>query len=208
MGFKFGAITTPGGYRMDEVASALQKACRRSNVDDALYWATELDLAGYGNYAWQRLKMVASEDIGVANPDLPAQLHALYANWTAEKKKDTAHAHGRNQFVHAVILVAQSKKNRMVNHACWIFYKGERDSRPIPDEAKDMHTSAGRAMGRDVIHFIEESSRVIDPDGSDGGDGDAYEARAHAQARARIASGAPKPTGPTYAGQPPTALPL
>lgn len=201
MGFQFGAITTPGGYRMDEVASALQKACRRSQVDDALYWASELDLAGYGNYAWQRLKIIASEDIGVADPLLVVQLAALYESWTEEKKKKTERAHGRNQFFHAVLLVARAKKSREVNHACWVHYGGERDSRPIPEEARDMHSAAGRAEGRGIEHFIEESSKLIPPS-----EGDEYQERAHAQARARIASGAPKPTGPTYAGQPKLGL--
>ena len=31
-----------------EVASALQKCIRRGLADDALFWATELDIAGFG----------------------------------------------------------------------------------------------------------------------------------------------------------------
>lgn len=42
------ANTTPGGYNCGEVTSAMQKCLRRGLDEDALFWATELDLAGYG----------------------------------------------------------------------------------------------------------------------------------------------------------------
>ena len=34
----------------------------------------------------------------------------------------------------------------------------------VPDHAKDMHTGEGSRMGRDMIHFIEESSAVVNED--------------------------------------------
>ena len=58
----FADLTTPGGYRIGEVTSAMQKCIRRGLADDALFWATELDLAGYGEYVFKRLRIMASAD--------------------------------------------------------------------------------------------------------------------------------------------------
>jgi hypothetical protein len=48
----FSAFKTPGGYAMGEVRSALQKEIRRGNELEALFWLSEIDLAGYGAYAF------------------------------------------------------------------------------------------------------------------------------------------------------------
>ena len=63
--FRFAEQITPGGYRCDECASALQKTIRRGEERDALHFATELALAGYGGYVWKRLRIIASEDVGL-----------------------------------------------------------------------------------------------------------------------------------------------
>ena len=45
---QFGQLTTEGGYLNSECTSAMQKCIRRGLEEEALFWATELDLAGYG----------------------------------------------------------------------------------------------------------------------------------------------------------------
>ena len=65
----FSQTITPGGYLMGEVASAMQKEIRRGHEREALFWATELDLAGYGDYVWKRLRIIASEDVGLADTE-------------------------------------------------------------------------------------------------------------------------------------------
>lgn len=55
----FAEVSTPGGYRCGKVASAMQKCIRRGLADDAPLWATELDLAGYGEYVFKRLQIIA-----------------------------------------------------------------------------------------------------------------------------------------------------
>jgi hypothetical protein len=52
MAKRFGELPTPGGYDCGVAASALQKTIRRGLERDALFWATELDIAGYGNYVF------------------------------------------------------------------------------------------------------------------------------------------------------------
>ena len=68
------------------------------------------------DYSWKRLRIMASEDVGPAEPDLPATIEALYRTHSdLKKKKDEAHAPQRLQLVHAGILLAQL--NRIVDHA-------------------------------------------------------------------------------------------
>lgn len=55
-------ITTQNGYRLDEVASSLQKAIRRGDEPEALFWALEL-YPRYHKYMWGRLMVVSAEDI-------------------------------------------------------------------------------------------------------------------------------------------------
>ena len=155
----FSEIDTPGGYKCGEVASAMQKCIRRGMADDALFWATELDLAGFPEYVWKRLKIIASEDVGLADHAAPAIIHALYQHWLGQRKKaDTKHAPERLFLVHAVIYLAQTTKSRMVDHALIVHYEGKRPPREIPDFALDKHTGRGRARKRGWKHFWEHGA--------------------------------------------------
>ena len=115
-------LKTLGGYLNSECTSAMQKCIRRGLEEEALFWATDLDLAGYGAYVWKRLRIIASEDIGLADPNLWVQVRVLY-----ERKKDRSPAE-RLFLVQAVLLCVRAKKSR--------------------DFALDMHTSRGRRMDR------------------------------------------------------------
>ena len=109
-------------------------------------------LTGYDEYAWKRLRIMASEDVGPAEPNLPATIEALYHTYTdLKKKKDETHAPQRLQFVHAVILLATARKNRIVDHAL-IHHFGNHATlkRDIPDCAPTSarHGASGWARGR------------------------------------------------------------
>jgi replication-associated recombination protein RarA len=157
----FAQTITPGGYAVGEVASAMQKCIRRGLSDDALFWATELDLAGFGEYAWKRLRIITSEDVGLADQLAPATIQALYQSWLDQrKKKDSRHAPERLFLVHAVLYLAKAKKHRIVDHALVVMYEGRRDPRPIPDFALDRHTQRGRTAKRGWAHWWEEGSRL------------------------------------------------
>ena len=84
---QFGQLTTPSGYLNSECTSAMQKCIRRGLEEEAPFWATELDLAGYGAYVWKPLRIIASEDIGLADPNLCVQVRMLYENWIEQRKK-------------------------------------------------------------------------------------------------------------------------
>jgi replication-associated recombination protein RarA len=157
----FAQLKTLGGYRNSECTSAMQKCIRRGMEEEALFWATELDLAGYGAYVWKRLRIIASEDIGLADPNLSVQVRLLYENWIEQKKKKDDRSLAERLFlVHAVLLCVRAKKSRMVDTALITMYRSDRPKRKIPDFALDMHTSKGRAAHRGVDHFFTEGAAI------------------------------------------------
>lgn len=169
----FAEQSTAGGYKCGEVASALQKSIRRGLEEDALFWATELDMSNFGEYVWKRLRIIASEDIGQADPGVAVRLRALYDNWRDQRKKeDSRHAPERLFLVDAIMTLCRAKKSREVDCALIVFYEGVRGLRPIPDYALDRHTGRGKAKHRAWRHFWEEGARL------DTGDIPVYEPRA------------------------------
>jgi replication-associated recombination protein RarA len=167
-------LRTRGGFLLSEVVSALQKSIRRGLLDDSMYWAVEMDLSGYGEYLWRRLRIITSEDVGPGNPDLPATIHALYTWWKELKARPGGGA--ELYLTHAIILLCRSEKTRVVDHVLTVHYYGHDDlHREVPDHALDMHTQRGREMGRGLDHFFEDGARVH-PEAEDP-DKPAYEAQ-------------------------------
>lgn len=157
----FAELHTPGGYKVGEASSAMQKCIRRGLADDALFWATELDLAGYGEYVFKRLTIIASEDIGLGDLHAAVLVATLRENWRDQRKKrDARHAPERLFLVHAVLYVAHAPKSRLIDHALIVHYEGPREHREIPDFALDRHTSRGRTAKRAWKHFWEEGARL------------------------------------------------
>jgi hypothetical protein len=170
----FGQRKTVGGYVCEEVTSAMQKCIRRGMEEQALFWATELDLTGFGEYVWKRLKIIASEDVGLEENSLRAvTVRALYDNWLEQRKKnDSKHAPERLFVVHAVLALSRSYKSRVVDNALIVFYEGKRNGFEIPDFALDRHTQRGRRLKRGWGHFFSEGvGPLMQPDAT-------YEARA------------------------------
>lgn len=155
-----GPPPTRGGFDAYEVVSALQKAIRRSNPEQAVFWAVELYESGYANWLWKRLRTICSEDIGPADRYLPAQIATLN-EWSDRERPKGG---GGMEMVHAVLLLASARKSRV---ACWSVIAMAAPGEPrfqIPDEALDQHTRRGRSMGRGLPHFMAEAQKLIDPD--------------------------------------------
>jgi replication-associated recombination protein RarA len=155
---------TANGYARDEVVSALQKAIRRSQERPALFWAQELTDSGYIEYAWKRLLIITSEDIGLAWPEGPAVIRALYENHRDALKRAKTNGTGRGSglpvfLTHAVLLLVRADKSRIVDHALlvtrWSGVLWE-----IPDEALDQHTRRGRKLNRDTEHFFAHAAHL------------------------------------------------
>ncbi len=157
----FAQLTTKGGYNCAEVSSAMQKCIRRGLEEQALFWATELDLSGFGEYVWKRLRIIASEDVGLADNHVAPTILSLYQNWREQaKRKDTKHAPERLFLVHAVLILSRAPKSRTVDHALIAMYEAPRPQQAIPDFALDRHTAAGRKRKRGWRHFWEHGATL------------------------------------------------
>jgi replication-associated recombination protein RarA len=160
MPYWFDALSVRG-HLCPEVVSALQKSIRRSDQEQAVYWAVELDRSGYGAMCWRRLLIITSEDVGLADPHLPATIRALYENYKELKAQKSAAHPERLQLVHATLLLARAPKSRMVDHATCGSYGVNDRLFEIPDYALDMHTSRGRRMRRGLEHWYAEAAVLI-----------------------------------------------
>jgi replication-associated recombination protein RarA len=149
---------TSNGYNGYQVTSAMQKCIRRGLERDALYWAIELwescNQVGR-EYIWHRLRVIASEDIGLAESNACVQVSTLYANFTRRPNE-------RIFLWHAVLLLARAPKSRIVDHA-GIAVKDDvlnGEQREIASYAKDNH--AGGQMNWDESFRLENCAL---PDG-------------------------------------------
>ncbi len=147
---------TAKGYDMFEVLAALQKEIRRGKEYEAVYWALELErskLKPLPKALWNRLRVIASEDVGLADPLASLIVDVLEKQYYADKKNS------RLFLVHAVLCLARSPKSRMVDNLLAVVYNDERKLE-IPDYALDMHTYSGRKMGRGYDHFFTEGAKL------------------------------------------------
>lgn len=156
-------LKTQKGYDFFEVSSAFQKAVRRGLEEEALYWAVEMYFSNYDEYLWKRIRIIASEDIGIADAYLHAPIHALYLSYNEIKKKRKGEGQPSERLflVQAVIMLVRAPKSRLIcNMSVSVFGKHPYEHLPIPDYALDRHTQQGKAMGRDYKHFYEEGTQL------------------------------------------------
>ena len=75
----WGSVTTAGGLRADEVISTLQKSIRRADVSNAVLCAADMAAtsAELDRYLWDRLHVIAVEDVGFGAPDAITTIVAL-----------------------------------------------------------------------------------------------------------------------------------
>ena len=151
---------TPRGYDFYELLSALQKDIRRGNEYQAMFWAVELESFN-PTALWNRLRVIASEDIGLAESLAPLIIDVLEREYyDARGREDDSY---RLFLVHAVLFLARSPKSRIVDDLLNVVYGQiqHEDKKPaIPDYALDMHTLAGKKMGRGLEHFCSEGTKL------------------------------------------------
>lgn len=158
-------ITTAKGYDFFEVSSAFQKSIRRGMEEEAIYWGLELFESNFAEYAFKRMIIMTSEDIGLAEPNMPANIQALFQNFDfLRKKKDTKKKPERVVYMHAIMMLVRAKKSRVVDNALIYFHEKHKAStvrsHPIPEYTFDQHTYKGKRMGRGFRYFMEEGSKL------------------------------------------------
>ena len=154
-------IKTKKGYDFFQVASAFQKSIRRCDERQATFWGIELYESGYQGYAWKRMVIMASEDVGLGDPDVIVKIMALKESYEFLAAKKERSLPERLPFMHAILLLVRCSKSRYVDHAITYYWQTHKDNRmEMPDYAYDMHTRQGKAMGRGLKHFYEESVKT------------------------------------------------
>ena len=155
-------IITVKGYSLFDCSSAFQKSVRRGLENEAMYWAVEAFESSYDEYIWKRIRIIASEDIGLAEPNIASNIHALYENYKEQKKKkDTKHRPERLFYTHAILMICRAKKSRLVDNSLIYFWETHyNEKRAVPEYAFDKHTTKGRSMKRSWKHFFEEGTHL------------------------------------------------
>jgi replication-associated recombination protein RarA len=153
---------TAHGLPADEVISALQKEIRRGNVENAALLAYEMAVTSEDleRKLWDRLCVISVEDIGFGETGAPALIEAL-------ERMTHRYNDGEGDrllfAIHAVRYLCTRLKDRSSDEMLnWIRRAVEDEGvRPeIPDYAIDMHTTRGRAMNRDIHHFLDIGAHV------------------------------------------------
>jgi replication-associated recombination protein RarA len=151
------------GYYLYELLSALQKDIRRGKEYEAVFWAVELESFD-PRTLWNRLRVIASEDISIANQIAPLVIDVLEKEYyTAYNPKKPEKDSYRLFLVHAVLFLARSRKSRIVDDLLNVVYgemQHEDKKLPIPDYALDKHTERGKKMGRGFEYFFSEGNRL------------------------------------------------
>lgn len=155
-------LKTVNGRDFWEGSSSFQKAVRRGDEEEALYWAVEFyDRKNLTSYIWNRMFVMVSEDIGLANPQLPQQIWSLYGIYEHFKSKNNKHEPEKLHYIHAVLLLVRSPKSRLVDWALIHAFRGNHDvEQEVKDYALDKHTRRGKQKGRGFKHFFEEGAKL------------------------------------------------
>ena len=152
---------TKHGYDHYELLSALQKCIRRGMEYEAVHFAVELEEFN-PTMLWNRLKVIAAEDVGPANPQMPVLVDVLLKNYIAEKSK-LGENNAALYLVDAVVCLCFSKKSRIADDLLNVVYmerEKERKFLPIPDFALDKHTARGKALGKGIDDFFSEGNKL------------------------------------------------
>jgi replication-associated recombination protein RarA len=158
-------VRTLHGFAADQVISALQKEIRRGHTENAVLLAYEMARTSPAleDYLWQRLLVIAVEDIGFGEPQALLLVHALYQT---VQTFDRSVGERVLFAVHAVRYLCNCPKDRssdeMLNWVMRAVASGQARAQ-IPDYALDMHTAEGRARGRGARHFWTEGAQ-LDPE--------------------------------------------
>ena len=152
---------TINGYDYFEVVSTIQKSIRRGDEKNALFFSVEVVLSGKDEALWRRLKVITSEDVGLATLSAPAIIESLHAAYKEAKKLKKDSKPEYLMITHAVLFLCRCKKSRLVDWVtCAVFPLHPTELLPIPDYAFDMHTRKGRKLGRDLEHFSRNGSHL------------------------------------------------
>ena len=145
---------TINGYPLDELISALQKDIRRGNEYQAMYWAAQLE-DDYPEVLWNRLVVIASEDIGIANSMVSTIIETLRSQYEQTRGKNNDPS--RLFLAHAILKLCRTPKSRIVDDFIHVVYheiQHEYKRLTIPSYALDQHTTRGMKKGKNTAMYV------------------------------------------------------
>lgn len=136
-------------------AKAMLARLRKRGIGGRAYWLSGPSGSGKTTIARLLAEEVA-DDFGIDEVDAK---EITSAGTRDIERRCATH---RIMLIHAVILIAESPKCRIVDHAAMVHFNDtDNQEREIPDEALDKHTLPGRRKGRGWDHFFDESSKIV-----------------------------------------------
>jgi replication-associated recombination protein RarA len=159
-------VKTKNGYDFFEASSAFQKSIRRGLEDETFFWAVELYKSNYAKYLWKRMIIIASEDVGLGDPDVVTRIMAMKASYDYLVKEKNTHNAEILPFIQAVLTLVNAKKSRYIDLAYSVYWQKHRDQvgkKQVPDFCLDMHTRRGKQKRRGLEWFYEVSALVNNP---------------------------------------------
>ncbi|KYK24775.1 hypothetical protein AYK25_01730 [Thermoplasmatales archaeon SM1-50] len=165
-------VTNAHQYNEDEVKSVIQKTIRRGDETGALFFALELAHEDESSFWWlrNRLKLIAYEDIGLANPDVVLRVSKAIDDMTVLYESNTQD--WETTLAYVILLLCRSQKSCLADHfkvyvkSCWEDQSGKFNIE-IPDYALDYTTSKGNQLGRlkyskkGVDHYIKAGEKLV-----------------------------------------------
>lgn len=155
-------VTSVRGFHADELRASLQQYIRRSNLEEALLIAREMyetspELEGL---LWTRLMVISASD---CNDGTFLQTPIIESLYRVGMRMQRGTGERWLFIVQAIRYLVSSPKDRTTDEICmWSRHTMNNHIRGpvIPDYALDVHTEAGRKMGRGVAHFLDEGTVI------------------------------------------------
>jgi replication-associated recombination protein RarA len=155
---------TKNGFNYYVAVSALQKAIRRCDEEETCFWGIELYDSNYIPHLWNRLFIIAHEDIGLAeNGEFTKKVVAykeLHDHLATSRPKKVSK---KLVFLQMLIDFANAKKSRYTDLAYSVYWAKHDEiakTKEVPDYVYDMHTSKGKKLKRGLKHFYEEAALI------------------------------------------------
>ena len=159
-----GPPPTRSGVSLDIATSALIKSLRRGQ-------GRAVASRGWSSSTRATTPLIAGgvlisccEDHGLAEPDLPQRVMALYQLYQTLTDEEGRHGTGilRLPLLQATLAIARARKSRVVDN-CLIWAYGQ--PAPLPEigpEVYDKHTYEGKRRGAGWKEFWEQGSLLLD----------------------------------------------
>ena len=156
-------MKTINGYDYYEAMSSFQKAIRRCDEDETVFWGIELYDSNFIGHLWNRILIIAHEDIGMAEPHMTAKVIAMKEAHDYLQKSRPQKVSKKLVILQLFIELARAKKSRYTDLAYsvyWAKHQERAKTRTIPDYAYDMHTRKGKMLKRGLEHFYTEGAKI------------------------------------------------